>query len=451
MILAYLTLVIYVTDGVQRDFAVPFSFIKKEYVGVFVQVPNDRGFFTADPEPAGFSWLNDHTVRLNETPAAGRRVFVIRDTYADTPLVDFQDAAILIEEDLDLATLQALHVAQEARDSNLSHLDTALQYFRDDLAQFEEKMDETKASRIHAAQHAAGGADPVHPRAIGALEAPPATGKAYLATRTGWLEYNPQATDGVDTPTSAMVQYFEGDGISTEYVVDHPFATENATATPYIVDTDGSAERVLMRERVVNDSTIILKSAKPIPAGTRIRVIIIAAGKGTGLNELATKDFVADALAEVVDAADGVAEDLEYHVNDTDNPHQLTPSKIGAASNAVATADRNGLMSKADKIKLDSIDPSGSGEGGGTGGGGGYREPFVGTVVGNGVDKAFPVNHNLGTDKLLIQATDASGNLALFGRKDVTETSVTLTTAAALADGEVFTVIIMGGSVDSST
>lgn len=41
----------------------------------------------------------------------------------------------------------------------------------------------------HAATHAAAGADPIRPEDIGALSAPPADGKPYLAAAGGWIEY----------------------------------------------------------------------------------------------------------------------------------------------------------------------------------------------------------------------------------------------------------------------
>lgn len=48
----------------------------------------------------------------------------------------------------------------------------------------------------HASSHAATGADPLTPEAIGALPAPPSTGKTYLATGGGWVEYIAPANGG---------------------------------------------------------------------------------------------------------------------------------------------------------------------------------------------------------------------------------------------------------------
>lgn len=126
----YSTQAFYNSDGVQRDYAVPFSVIKTEYIKVYQQAPDSTGTFTGAMEPVGFIVINAGMIRLGSPVPKGLRVIVRRETYADMPLVDFQDAAILVEEDLDLASLQALHVAQEAKDQNGSNLDAAMEYFQ---------------------------------------------------------------------------------------------------------------------------------------------------------------------------------------------------------------------------------------------------------------------------------------------------------------------------------
>lgn len=126
----YLSQVITISDGVQRDFAVPFPVIKEEYIKVYKQAPDGNGEFTAALEPVGFIVLDKGRVRLGAPVPQGNRVIVRRETYADQPLVDFQDVAFLAEGDLDLATLQALHVAQEAKDQNGSNLEAVMNFFR---------------------------------------------------------------------------------------------------------------------------------------------------------------------------------------------------------------------------------------------------------------------------------------------------------------------------------
>ncbi|MCD7896377.1 MAG: hypothetical protein LUG50_06835 [Planctomycetaceae bacterium] len=114
----YLTVATYMADGVQREFAVPFTYIKKDYVKAYSEELDTKGRVVGERQPLSFSWLNDGWVRMDTIVPVGHRLTIERETYADKPLVDFQDAAIVTEQDLDLATLQSLHVAQEARDRN---------------------------------------------------------------------------------------------------------------------------------------------------------------------------------------------------------------------------------------------------------------------------------------------------------------------------------------------
>jgi hypothetical protein len=64
-----------------------------------------------------FGWLNDSLVQTTAAPANGATVTISRDSNRSAPIVDFQDAAILTEADLDLANKQAVYVAQEAFDA----------------------------------------------------------------------------------------------------------------------------------------------------------------------------------------------------------------------------------------------------------------------------------------------------------------------------------------------
>lgn len=264
--MAFLTLIIHESDGVQLDFAVPFSYIKKDYIRVYQHVPDTNGHFTIAPSMIDYTLIDDGRIHLNSPIPRGSRVIIRRETYDEGPLVDYQDAAILVEEDLDLAALQALHVAQEAHDSYVL-----------DLLQVVGELDAKKADRIHAPQHAKGGEDPVHPRAIGALEYPPATGKNYLANSNGWVEY---FTGGnIMAPAAVLVQYFEGNGVDTDYYIDHPFKTENVTCNTFALGDTG-AERIYMTEFIQNENRVMLRSAHPLPAGLTIRAVLIAIGNG---------------------------------------------------------------------------------------------------------------------------------------------------------------------------
>jgi hypothetical protein len=144
----HLTITTYEADGIQREFVVPFVYIKKEYVKAYRAALNSKGHVVGERQPLGFSWLNAGLIRLDNPVPPGNQISVERETYADKPLVDFQDAAIVTEQDLDLATQQMLHVAQEARDRNGLNLTIAMQFFQtlqDELARVVAAGEETQA------------------------------------------------------------------------------------------------------------------------------------------------------------------------------------------------------------------------------------------------------------------------------------------------------------------
>jgi hypothetical protein len=97
----------YTGNGATTTFAVPFPFISRDHVTVSV-----NGFVTP------FSWLTDGLILVTPAPANGATVLVARNSSRGTRLVDYQDAAVLTEADLDLANQQAIYIAQEAFDNS---------------------------------------------------------------------------------------------------------------------------------------------------------------------------------------------------------------------------------------------------------------------------------------------------------------------------------------------
>lgn len=99
---------VYTGNGSTTSFAVPFEFISKEHVKVYLNgVELDRD---------EFSWINAKTISIVPAPVNQTEVLIQRETPADVPLVDFSSAAVLTEESLDIATRQPLFVAQETFD-----------------------------------------------------------------------------------------------------------------------------------------------------------------------------------------------------------------------------------------------------------------------------------------------------------------------------------------------
>ena len=95
----------YVGDGTITDFNVTFGYLDQTHVGV-----------TVDSVAVTFTWFSATVVRLDAAPAASSAVQVKRET-TKTPIVDFEDGAVLFESDLDTSALQAIYIAEEAFDN----------------------------------------------------------------------------------------------------------------------------------------------------------------------------------------------------------------------------------------------------------------------------------------------------------------------------------------------
>lgn len=95
----------YTGNGATTQFALPFPYIRKEHVKVYVNYVD-----------TAYTWLNDSTVQLASAPANGLRVEVRRLTPLNAPLVDYADGSTLVAADLDTANLQQLYLQQELDD-----------------------------------------------------------------------------------------------------------------------------------------------------------------------------------------------------------------------------------------------------------------------------------------------------------------------------------------------
>lgn len=98
------TIQTYVGDGSTTIYTFNFDYIKKAFVKVLV-----------DGAEVGFTLTDTYTVTLDAAPAVNAVVVIQRVTDSER-LVDFVDGSILIAKDLNVSALQALHIAQEARD-----------------------------------------------------------------------------------------------------------------------------------------------------------------------------------------------------------------------------------------------------------------------------------------------------------------------------------------------
>jgi hypothetical protein len=101
------SIALYTGDGSTTQFSVTFPFIDRLHVTVLVNGAS-----------VPFVWLNDSLVALVTAPVNGASVSIQRDSSRSARVVDFQDAQVLTEKDLDLSALQTFYMAQEAFDNS---------------------------------------------------------------------------------------------------------------------------------------------------------------------------------------------------------------------------------------------------------------------------------------------------------------------------------------------
>ena len=101
--------VTYTGDGSATSYTVSFPFINRTHVVVTVNG-------VTQTLTTHYVWLNDSTIQFVTAPPSSQAVVFRRYTPIASRLVDFHDAAILTEADLDLDSVQHLYLAQERAD-----------------------------------------------------------------------------------------------------------------------------------------------------------------------------------------------------------------------------------------------------------------------------------------------------------------------------------------------
>lgn len=116
----------YTGNGSTKNFSVTFQYLDKADVVVTV----DGATMTNGVD---YTWVNSSTVQLNSAPAANSVVEISRNTTKAKRLVDFNDASVLTEADLDKDANQLFYLLQEANDtaSNSIQIDANGRYDAD--------------------------------------------------------------------------------------------------------------------------------------------------------------------------------------------------------------------------------------------------------------------------------------------------------------------------------
>lgn len=109
------TIAFYTGDGATTDFTVPFDYLSKKFVRVSLGVTILKGGDYGDTSK-DYYFLDKTKVRLKVPPASGEVLTIRRYTSATDRVVSFKDASVLKATDLDVSSVQTIHIAEESRD-----------------------------------------------------------------------------------------------------------------------------------------------------------------------------------------------------------------------------------------------------------------------------------------------------------------------------------------------
>lgn len=109
------TIAFYTGDGVTTDFTVPFDYLAKKFVRVSLGVTILKGGDYGDTSK-DYYFLDKTKVRLKVPPQVGEVLTIRRYTSATDRVVSFKDASVLKATDLDVSSVQTIHIAEESRD-----------------------------------------------------------------------------------------------------------------------------------------------------------------------------------------------------------------------------------------------------------------------------------------------------------------------------------------------
>lgn len=110
------TVVVYPGDGVTRQFTVPFDYLNRTFVRVYVNG-------TEEAQGVTWSFISPTVIERSAAPLAGETLTIRRVTSTNR-IVDFKDASVLRSFDLNTSQLQVLHIAEEAKDMTVDTIST---------------------------------------------------------------------------------------------------------------------------------------------------------------------------------------------------------------------------------------------------------------------------------------------------------------------------------------
>ena len=111
------TVVVYPGDGVTRQFTVPFDYLNRTFVHVYLN--ND----TEETQGTTWRFISPTVIERTAAPLVGETLTIRRMTSTNR-IVDFKDASVLRSFDLNTSQIQVLHIAEEAKDMTVDTIGT---------------------------------------------------------------------------------------------------------------------------------------------------------------------------------------------------------------------------------------------------------------------------------------------------------------------------------------
>lgn len=99
--------VVYTGNGSQTDFVVPFAYLTKSHIHVYL---------AGVEQMSGWSWFDSTTVRFSSAPANGATVLIRRKSSPGLKMITFIDGSQATAADFNLDSLQDFYLCQEATD-----------------------------------------------------------------------------------------------------------------------------------------------------------------------------------------------------------------------------------------------------------------------------------------------------------------------------------------------
>ena len=119
-----ITEVTYTGDGNNLKYAIPFEYLARSHVHLYID----------GTETTNFVWIDTYRIELITAPATGTAVTIKRITPYDDTYITWQDGSIILADDLNAANMQNLFITQEnlyrigqMENKIQTTLDTALQ------------------------------------------------------------------------------------------------------------------------------------------------------------------------------------------------------------------------------------------------------------------------------------------------------------------------------------